>query len=207
MREQKASEAEKDSFNNTSRKSSFREERKSSLKPLTNSSSANKIDDVKRVRLEQDKEANGEREEANLKMVAKSLTCLDRIPEAAGREPAESTEVDPAAKPVISFSCDNLNRRARLAKDRNRILRSIPLTNGFIFRTNSSLKKSRSEITNITTSYERTLRSGQRTAGRLDDNNNEQSNEPNSNLTEIIIKTNLRQLENNADYCYFNLQS
>lgn len=213
LREQKASEAEKDSFN-TSRKSSFREERKSSLKPLTNSSSVNKIDDVKRVRMEQEKETNGDqqREEANLKMLAKSLTCLDRIPEVAIREPTETENVevvDPAAKPVISISCDNLNGRARLAKERNRILR--PLTNGFIFRTNSSLKKSRSEITNITTSYERTLRSdGQQATDSLldDNNNNEQSNEPYSSLTEIIIKTNLRQLEtNNADYCYFNLPS
>ena len=139
-----------------------------------------------------------------MKALARSLTCLNRIPEVASGEPAEPIEpTDQASRPVISFSCDNLNGRARLSKDRTRVLSSIPPTNDLIFRTNSSLKKSRSEITNITTSYERTLRSLR--TSRLDDNNNEQSNEQHSNLTEIIIKTNLRQLENNPDYCHFKI--
>lgn len=219
LREQKTLDGEKDSFTESSRKTSLKEDRKSSLKQITKSSSINKMEEVKRVQLEEHEngkvnESNPEKE-TNLRILAVSLTSLDKIPETVNKQSQQP--IRQLNKPVISYSCGNLSTKTKLDKDRNRILKSIPvLPLANRFRTNSSIKKSKSEITSITKSYERTLNdtlSYKRSLNRslnqsikLDDNNNEQLRDTNSSLTEIIINTNLKQLENqHPDYCHFKI--
>ena len=172
-------DGEKDSFNDTSRKSSFKDDRKSSLKQLTNSSSISKIEESKKVKLEEedDKKENELffKKELNSKMLAKSLSYLDKMPEIVNSSEQQSEKHFNI--PIISFSCDNLH--------------------------GTRLKP---EITNILT-VKRTLNDKSfDQSTKLDDNNNEKLNELNSSLTNIIISSNLKQLEhNNPDYCYFKI--
>lgn len=189
-----------DSMNDISRKSSFKEDRKSSLKQLISfGSTGNKSEDLKKDNLEE--ENKKAKEETNLKILIKSLTSLDKISEISGQK-NKSDEIKPLNRPIIvSSSCDNLNNKMK--KNKNKLFKSIP-------GLPSNLTKSKSEITNISTNYELNLERSPKdllnsSIQQLDDNNNEQE-KTNSNLTETIIKSNLKNLEyNNPDYCYFKI--
>lgn len=197
-------DGEKDSLNEeTSRKSSF--------KQITNSSSVNKIEEIKKVRLDDQREESKMKSETNLNKMANSLTNLEKpnwkkqmnnsqikIIEQSEQNP------NPDDKATISHSWDDLKTNKL---DKDQILKSILLTK-IIFRTNSNLKKSKSEITNITKCLEVNLNDEQINRSiKLDFNNNEKLSKPKeSNLNEIILKTNLKQLSNqNPDYCHFKI--
>lgn len=163
---------------------------------MQNSDSVNKLEGQKETKLD-DLNANNE----NLK------SALDN--EEQEIEKDNSSELI-NGKQTANSNYDNLHNKAKT-------VRSIPLKMENSNRTGLNIKKSKSETINLSNQTANLLiykldeepfgaSTNQLTKLDFKDlNNNENLKKTTTKLTDIILNTNLKQLENSPDTCYFQI--